>query len=83
MSRKPQALAAITIGFDSYILPLAKAAQVVELMAQAVPVKRDYGVHREQWTMTMGPCQLRIDTVQADQIVTPGAPLSLTHRRGA
>lgn len=83
MSRKPQALAALTIGYDSYILPLSKAAQIVELMTQAVPVNRDYSGHRPQWTMTMEPTRLSIDTVQPDQIVAPGEPIKLTHRRNA
>lgn len=74
MSTRPQPLAAITIGFDSYILPLSKATQIVELMAQATPVERDYSASKEIWTMTLAPCRLSLARVHPDQIIAPGEP---------
>lgn len=47
VNRPASALAAVRIGIDDYILPMADALKLVEIMGRARPVERHYGARRE------------------------------------
>lgn len=75
MSRTPQ-LAVVTIGYDSYLLPMAQAARLVEIIGRAEIVKQDYVASRDVWHLQKEPIRAGLKSVRADQIITTPIPSS-------
>lgn len=65
----PKPMCAVTIGFETYVLPAAAGMKVVELMQHALQCENDYGL-RETVTVT-GPVKVIYRSMRPDQITMP------------
>ena len=87
MTLAPQQLAVVTIGYDSYLLPMSQAARVVEIIGRAEIVKRDYVAARDVWHLQKEPIIASLKSVRADQIkatpISSSKPAALEHIRRA
>lgn len=72
---KQQPMCAVTIGFDTYLMPAAAGMKVVELMQQAVTTDRTYGTARDSYEAGEPP-QISFQVVRPSQIrMQPGADI--------
>lgn len=69
MAAKPQPMCAVTIGYETYLLPSAAGMKLVDLMQQALACKADYGLG-DTVTAT-GPVDVKYRSVRPDQITMP------------
>lgn len=73
---KQQPMCAVTIGFDTYLMPAAAGMKVVELMQQAVTTDRTYGTAPETYEAGEPP-RISLQVVRASQIrMPPGADIA-------
>lgn len=70
-------IACLSIDFKSYLLPMAKALKVIELMSGAVPCDRTFS-RKDGYLMHDGVCQVEMSIVQHNQIVPPRKESGLT-----
>lgn len=63
-------IACVSIDFNSYLLPMAKALKVIELMSGAVPCERTFS-RQDGYVMRDRVCQVEMSVIPRDQIVPP------------
>ncbi|WP_153159656.1 hypothetical protein [Zoogloea sp. 1C4] len=69
MAAKPQPMCAVTIGFETYLLPSAAGMKLVDLMQQALACERDFGIGNN--VTATGPVDVHYRSVRPDQITMP------------
>lgn len=84
-TKQPQQLCALTIGFNTYLMPPEAGMKVMQLMQKAVECERDLGHHRSpDWLYIIrGTPRLEMCIVKASQVrqapgedgTSPGKPL--------
>ena len=68
-TKPPQQLAALTIGFNSYLMPPEVALKVMGLMSKAVECERDVSRNSIDWTYLVGSTpRLEMSIVTAKQV---------------
>jgi hypothetical protein len=86
--RKPQQLAALRIGYQTYLVPAANASKAVELLGEAIEVDDHYG---DDITYSLGkPIRLEYKLVRPSQVRRPAdaedepirLPLRITKQSG-
>lgn len=76
---KQPPMCAVTIGFETYVLPAPAGMKLVELMQQAMACKSDYGFG-DTFTAT-GPARVIYRSMRPDQIkMPPDAEIEPAHR---
>ena len=76
----PKPMCAVTIGFETYVLPAAAGLKLVELMQQALQCESDYGVGTHV-TVT-GPAHVTYRSMPLDQIkMPPGSQVEPARRQ--
>lgn len=70
-------IACVSIDFNSYLLPIAKALKVIELMSGAVPCERTFS-GKDGYLMRDRACQVEMSVVPRNQIVPPRKEPGLT-----
>ena len=65
----PKPMCAVTIGYETYVLPSAAGMKLVELMQQALACENDYGIG-DTVTAT-GPVRVTYRSMRPDQITMP------------
>jgi hypothetical protein len=79
MTRKTSQLCAVTVGIDTYILPMADGLRLVEIMGRAMAAERNYRLSGRKYTLCTGSHRdvtelelVRPDDIDdEDTIVTP------------
>ena len=64
-------MAILSIGYQKYVMPSAKAMKVAELMQGAVSVEYDYRTHSAKYIVQEEELRIAFELVRADQIVMP------------
>ncbi len=67
---KQQPMCALTIGFDTFLMPAAAGMKVVELMQQAVTTDRTYGTAADTYEAGEPP-RISLQVVRPSQIRMP------------
>lgn len=65
----PKPMCAVTIGYETYVMPATAGMKVVELFQQAVACESDYGLG-DTVTAT-GPVRVTYRSVRPEQITMP------------
>ena len=65
----PKPMCAVTIGYETYVLPSAAGMKVVELMQQAIACKPDYGL--SDTVNATGPVSVTYRSMRPEQITMP------------
>ena len=77
--KQQQPMCAVTIGFETYVLPSPAGMKLVELMQQALSCESDYGIG-DTVTAT-GPVRVTYRSMRPDQItMPPGAEIEPARR---
>lgn len=75
----PKPMCAVTIGYETYVMPASAGMKVVELMQQALACECDYGIG-DTITAT-GPVNVTYRSMRSDQItMPPGAQVEPARR---
>ncbi|HSV93124.1 MAG TPA: hypothetical protein VLH81_08605, partial [Desulfobacterales bacterium] len=65
----------LTIGWDNYVIPAkpSTAGKLLELLSEAVPVRKDFSVHTGQDTYRIQPkrANVTVQVVGREQILPP------------
>lgn len=64
-------MAILSIGYDRYVLPSAKAMKVAELMQGAAAVDFDYRDRGSKYIVQQEELRIAFELVRADQLVMP------------
>lgn len=65
----PKPMCAVTIGYETYVMPASAGMKVVELMQQAIACESDYGLG-DTATAT-GPVRITYRSMRPEQITMP------------
>ena len=65
----PKPMCAVTIGYETYVLPSAAGMKLVELMQQALNCENDYGIG--DTVVATGPVRVTYRSMRPDQITMP------------
>ena len=74
MSRKPTPLCVVRLGHVDYLMSMADGLRVVELLARARPVERDYRQRSPIWRQRTDRISVELTGLQADQIISTPDP---------
>ena len=65
----PKPMCAVTIGYETYVMPASAGMKVVELMQQAIACKPDYGLG--DTVNATGPVSVTYRSMRPEQITMP------------
>lgn len=72
-------MCAVTIGYETYVMPAAAGMKVIELFQQAIACESDYGLG--DTVTAVGPVRVTYRSMRPDQTtVPPGAQLEPARR---
>lgn len=75
----PKPMCAVTIGYETYVMPASAGMKVVELMQQAIACEPDYGIG--DTVNATGPVRVTYRSMRPDQItMPPGAAVEPARR---
>jgi hypothetical protein len=73
---KQQPMCAVTIGYETYLMPASAGMKVVELMQQAISTERTYGMSKHEYEAGEAP-SVSYHAVRPSQIkMPPGAEMT-------
>ena len=76
----PKPMCAVTIGFETYVLPAAAGMKLVGLMQQALACEHGYGIG--DTVAATGPVRVTYRSMRSDQItMPPGAQVEPARRQ--
>lgn len=85
MSRaaKPLPICALTIGYETYIMPFSDGVKVAQLMQGAIHVETGYAEdYSRRLYRPKGTVEITIKTVSPSELMLPGDQLQITQRKG-